>query len=158
MGNEPTSSVFANLKIDGLVDEASSGSLVDLVNINSGYDLTIKVDPNNCEKSIAEPINAGAIPINRQDEALRYSFVGAKLENFDYNTDIGNNKVFSASFRMEIDPDDQSKGFFISGVLGAEKIEDFILLEGAPSGIDQDGFYVLQETSGLFVTNLIPPY
>jgi hypothetical protein len=158
VGNEPTSSVFANLTIEGLVDEASSGSLVDLVNINSGYDLTIKVDPRDCEKSIAEPINAGTIPINRRDEALRYSFVGAKLENFNYNTDIGNNKIFSASFRTELDPDDRSQGFFISGVLGAEKIEDFILLEGAPSGIDQDGFYVLQETSGLFVTNLLPPY
>ena len=158
MGNEPTCPVFASLKINGLVDEASSGSLVDLVNINSGYDFTIKVDPNDCKKSIAEPINAGAIPINREDEALRYSFVGAKLEDFSYNTDIGSNKVFSASFKMEIDPDDQSKGFFISGVLGAEKIEDFILLEGSPSGIDQDGFYALQETSGLFVTNLLPPY
>ena len=80
------------------------------------------------------------------------------MENFNYNTDIGNNKIFSASFRTELDPDDRSQGFFISGVLGAEKIEDFILLEGAPSGIDQDGFYVLQETSGLFVTNLLPPY
>jgi len=89
---------------------------------------------------------------------LRYSFVGAKLESFDYSTDIGSNKVFSASFKTEIDPDDQSKGFFMSGVLGAEKVEDFILLEGTPSGIEQDGFYALQETSGLFVTNLIPTY
>ena len=158
VGYQPTSSVFATLRINGIVDKASSGSLVDLVEVNNEYDFTIKVDPKGCEKSIAEPINAGAIPINRQDEALRYSFSGAKLEEFSYDSDIKSNKIFSASFKTEIDPDDQSGGLFISGVLGAEKVEDFILLEGTPSGIDQDGFYVLQESSGLFVTNLIPSY
>jgi len=55
---------------------------------------------------------------------------------------------------VEIDPDDRSKGFFISGVLGAEKVEDFILLE---SGVD-DGFYLQQETDALLVTNLVPSY
>ena len=68
--------------------------------------------------------------------------MGAKLNSFYYNTAIGNNKVFDASFNVEIDPDDQSKGFFISGVLGAEKVEDFILLEGG----NDDRFYLQQET------------
>ena len=67
---------------------------------------------------------------------------------------IGNNKIFDASFSVEIDPDDTSKGFFISGVLGAEKVEDFILLEGE----SDDKFYLQQETEELFVTNLIPNY
>ena len=80
--------------------------------------------------------------------------MGAKLNDFDYNTSIGQNKVFNASFNVEIDPDDRSKGFFISGVLGAEKVEDFILLEGG----DNDKFYLQQETKDLFVTNLVPPY
>ena len=39
-----------------------------------------------------------------------------------------------------------------------EKIEDFILLEGSPSGVEQDGYYLQQETDDLLVTNLIPPY
>jgi len=129
--NRPNSPVFANLSLEGIVESGNSGSLIDLISINSGYDFTIKVDPSCSAESIAPPINAGAIPIRRQDEALRYSFVGAKLNNFDYNTSIGANKVFSASFDVEIDPDDKTKGFFISGVLGAEKVEDFILLEGA---------------------------
>tara|TARA_Y100000310_G_scaffold240638_1_gene244506 strand:+ start:1188 stop:2606 length:1419 start_codon:yes stop_codon:yes gene_type:complete len=152
--NRPNSPVFANLKLEGIVGSGSSGSLIDLISINSGYDFTIKVDPKGCTRSIAPPINAGAIPIKRQDEALRYSFVGAKLNDFDYNTSIGPNKVFSASFNVEIDPDDQAKGLFISGVLGAEKVEDFILLEGE----DDDKFYLQQETNDLFVTNLIPLY
>ena len=152
--NRPNSPIFANLKLEGVVGSGSSGSLIDLISLNSGYDFTIKVDPAGCVKSVAPPINAGAIPIKRQDEALRYSFVGAKLNDFSYDTSIGQNKVFNASFNVEIDPDDQSKGLFISGVLGAEKVEDFILLEGG----DDDKFYLQQETKDLFVTNLIPLY
>jgi len=152
--NRPTSPVFANLRLNGIVESGNTGSLIDLISINGGYNFTIKVDPKGCTGSTAAPINAGAIPIKQQDEALRYSFVGAKLNDFSYNTAIGDNKVFDASFNVEIDPDDQSKGLFISGVLGAEKAEDFILLEG---GAD-DGFYLQQETNDLFVTNLVPPY
>ena len=131
LDNRPNSPVFANLSLEGIVESGSSGSLIDLISLDNSYDFTIKVDPSSCTGSTAPPINAGAIPIRRQDEALRYSFVGATLNDFGYNTSIGENKVFSASFNVEIDPDDKSKGFFISGVLGAEKVEDFILLEGA---------------------------
>ena len=152
--NRPNDPIFANLSLQGIVESGNSGSLVDLVEINSGYDFTIKVDPTRCPGNTAAPINAGAIPIERGDEALRYSFVGAKLENFGYNSSIGENKVFNASFSVEINPDDQTNGFFISGVLGAEKIEDFILLE---NGAD-DGFYLQQESSDLLVTNLAPSY
>ena len=152
--NRPNSPIFANLSIQGIVQSGNSGSLVDLVEINSGYDFTISVDPNGCTRSTAAPINAGAIPIKRNDEALRYSFVGAKLENFSYSSSIGDNKIFDASFSVEVNPDNQNNGFFISGVLGAEKIEDFILLEGG----DDNNFYLQQESNDLLVTNLIPPY
>ena len=152
--NRPNCPIFADLSLNGIVESGNSGSLVDLVNINSGYNFTIKVDPDGCAGSTAAPINAGAIPIRREDEALRYSFVGAKLNNFSYNTAIGDSKVFNASFNVELDPDDRTNGLFISGVLGMEKVEDFILLEGG----DDDKFYLQQETDDLLVTNLIPLY
>jgi len=154
-----TSSIFANLSLQGLIESGNSGSLVDLISVNSGYDFTIKVDPTSCPKSTDAPINAGTIPINRQDEALRYTFKGAKLNNYGYDSSIGSNKSFSASFNVEINPNDTTNGLFISGVLGMEKVEDFILLEetGNVTGSD-DGFYLQQETDDLFVTNLIPLY
>lgn len=157
--NKVTAPIFANLSLNGLVESGNSGSLVDLLSINSGYDFTIKVDPKNCVKSTDAPINAGTIPINRQDEALRYTFKGAKLNDYGYDSSIGSNKSFSASFNVEINPNDTANGFFISGVLGMEKVEDFILLEeaGNAEGGD-DGFYLQQETQDLFVTNLIPLY
>tara|TARA_R110002020_G_scaffold8946_3_gene35866 strand:+ start:1738 stop:3156 length:1419 start_codon:yes stop_codon:yes gene_type:complete len=154
VGNEPTSPVFASLTLNGIVSDSNSGSLVDLISVNSGYDFTIKVDPQGCVQSTGAPINAGAIPIKRQDESLRYTFLGATLENFSYSNSIGNNKVFDASFNVEVNPDDQTKGLFMSGVLGAEKVEDFILLEGG----DDNQFYLQQENDNLLVTNLIPLY
>jgi len=153
--NRPNTPIFASLLLNGIVESGNSGSLVDLVNINSGYDFTLQVNPKiTCPTSVAPPINAGAIPINRGDESLRYSFVGAKLETFNYSSSIGDNKIFDASFTVEIDPDNRSSGFFISGVLGAEKVEDFILLEGG----GDDGFYLQEEDENLLVTNLFPLY
>ena len=155
----PTSTIYANLSLEGFVDSGNSGSLIDLIAINSGYNFTIKVDPKQtCPKSLAAPINAGTIPINQEDEALRYTFIGAKLNDFSYNSSIGDNKVFSASFNVEVDPDNLTEGFFISGVYGMEKVEDFILLEGTANGDDQNGFYLQQETNDLLVTNLLPAY
>ena len=66
--------------------------------------------------------------------------------------------MFSASFNVEVDPDNLTEGFFISGVYGMEKVEDFILLEGSASGNNQNGFYLQQETNDLLVTNLLPAY
>ena len=151
---------MVNLSIDGIVESGNSGSLVDLISINSGYDFTIKVDPDGCPKRTTAPINAGTIPINTEVESLRYTFLGAKLDDFSYNTNIGDNKTFNASFSVEANPNPNylNSGFFISGVLGMEKVEDFILLEGTANGIDQDGYYLQQETNDLLVTNLIPPY
>jgi hypothetical protein len=147
--------IIATLGLNGIVESGTSGSLIDLININSGYDFTIKVNPTtNCPESTAAPINGGAIPIRRGDEALRYSFVGAKLDNFGYSADIGDNKTFDASFSVEIDPDNQGSGIFISGVLGAEKVEDFVLLEGGSN----NAFYLQQETNDLLTTNLFPLY
>ena len=160
LDNKATSPVFTNFSMRGIVDSGSSGSLTDIIKINSGYDFTIKVDPKNCPKSTSSPINAGTIPINTEVESLRYTFLGAKLDDFNYETNIGSNKIFEASFSVEAHPEPHhsSNGFFISGVLGMEKIEDFILLEGTVNGEDQNGYYLQQETKDLLVTNLIPPY
>ena len=50
----------------------------------------------------------------------------------------------------------------MSGVLGMEKVEDFILLEEGNAGSVGAGginnYYLQQESDDLFVTNLISPY
>ena len=55
--------------------------------------------PKNCEQPITPPINAGTIPINTQVESLRYTFKGAILEDFNYNTSIGEVKLLEHHFQ-----------------------------------------------------------
>lgn len=154
------------IDINGIVEKMSSGSLIDLVNVNQDYNFTITLDmPGICkEPNTGEPVHPGVVPLEtRTDELIRYSFNGAKLDKFSYDTSIGENKVFSASFSTEIDPDDLSKGLFMSGFLSDRKLEEYHLLEtDSPldgSTGDFDGFRLeLEETSGLLVENYIPLY
>ena len=154
------------IDINGIVEKMSAGSLIDLVNLNQDYNFTITLDmPGICrEANTAEPVHPGSVPLEtRTDELIRYSFNGAKLDKFSYDTSIGENKVFSASFSTEIDPDDLSKGLFMSGFLSDRKLEEYHLLEtDSPldgSTGDFDGFRLeLEETSGLLVENYIPLY
>ena len=154
------------IDINGIVEKMSSGSLIDLVNVNQDYNFTITLDmPGICrEANTGEPVHPGVVPLEtRTDELIRYSFNGAKLDKFSYDTSIGENKVFSASFSTEIDPDDLSKGLFMSGFLSDRKLEEYHLLEtDSPldgSTGDFDGFRLeLEETSGLLVENYIPLY
>jgi hypothetical protein len=154
------------ISINGIVEKMSSGSLIDLVNLNQDYNFTITLDmPQNCKTPLTgDPINAGVTPLQlREEELIRYSFNSAKLDQFSYDTSIGENKLFSASFSTEIDPDDLSKGLFISGFLSDRKLEDFQLLETTPEAEvhteDIERLHLeLEESSGLLVSNYLPLY
>ena len=142
------------------------GSLIDLVNLNQDYNFAITLNmPQTCATpSTADPIHAGSVPLETRSEPLiKYSFNKAKLDQFSYDTSIGENKMFSASFSTEIDPDDLSKGFFISGFLSDRKLEEFHLLEtdGAMDGGAEnfERFRLeLEESEALLVDNYIPLY
>ena len=158
--------VPVQLSINGIVENMSSGSLIDLVNLNQDYDFSITLSmPRNCDTpSTGEPIQAGSTTFeNRDDPLIKYSFNKAKLDAFNYDTAIGDNKNFSASFSTELDPDDLTRGFFISGLLGDRKLEDFHLLETTDAmdgGTgDFERFHLeLEESNGLLVDNYIPLY
>jgi len=158
--------VPVQLSINGIVENMNSGSLIDLVNLNQDYDFSITLSmPRNCDTpSTGEPIQAGSTTFeNRDDPLIKYSFNKAKLDAFNYDTAIGDNKNFSASFSTELDPDDLTRGFFISGLLGDRKLEDFHLLETTDAmdgGTgDFERFHLeLEESNGLLVDNYIPLY
>ena len=142
----------------------SSGSLIDLVNLNQDYNFTITLNmPPTCGASVtSEPVHAGTTPLEtRTSELIRYAFNRAKLDGFNYDTSIGENKQFTASFSTEIDPDDLSKGLFISGFSSDQTLEEFHLLEttAAMDGGtgDFERFHLeLEESDGLLVDNFIP--
>jgi len=155
-----------SLNINGIVSGMNSGSLIDLINLNQDYNFTVTLDmPQTCDTpQTEEPIQAGTVPFETRTEPLvKYFFNRAKLDQFSYSSAIGDNKQFSASFSTEIDPDDLSKGLFMSGFLSDRELEDFHLLEttGTMDGStgDFERFYLeLEQSSGLVVTNYMPLY
>ena len=153
--------------INGVVEKMSSGSLIDLVQLNQDYNFTVNLNRSQeCSAvSTDSPRHAGVLGLTGTEPLIKYSFNKAKLDSFNYDTSIGSSKQFSAIFSTELDPDNLTKGFFISGLLGDRAIEDFHLLENS-SGINFDGvaydvdrFYLqLEESEDLLVSNDVRLY
>jgi hypothetical protein len=57
---------------------------------------------------------------NSNPEIIRYDFKNAFLENFNYNSSVGQNRIIDFSLTTYCAPDDISQGFFISGTIPNE--------------------------------------
>ena len=78
-------------------------------------------------------------------------FFNCKFEGISFGNQIGGRKTAKLNFSTEIDPEDYTRGMQISGLLGIEKIEDFLLVEDDGSS---NGNYLIQEDGELLVSNL----
>lgn len=143
--------VFVDLNFGMTVGDTTSGSLIDLLNIDSGYNIILRLRNPECAPFTTEtgnPRQSGPVFSGSRHTAIRYDFRDARFIGMNYNTAIGTNKSANLSFRTEVNPDEPSKGFYISGLLNIEKLEDFLL--------DEDGFPLFDHASGPIVTNLVP--
>lgn len=146
--------VFIDLAFGMTVGDTTSGTFIDLLNIDSGYNLAIQLLNPSCHppyiNTIVHPRQAGPVFTGDSQIAISYDFRNAKFIGISYNTTIGSNKTATLNFRGEIDSDVTNKGFYISGLLNVEKIEDFL--------IDENGNFVVDENVDPVVGNLIPLY
>lgn len=142
-----------SIDLNGIVEKMSSGSLIDLVNLNQDYNFSIDLNmpSQTCTTTTTGIKHASAQAFeDRNIPLIKYTLNKAKLNSFTYDSSIGSNKTFSASFSTELDPDDLTRGLFISGLIGQRKLEDFHLLEGG----DNESFYLLlEDESGIIVDN-----
>lgn len=153
---DSTSSV--SLSINGTISGMgnSRDTLEELMRLNQNYDFTISLKGPKCEElsifdSMYEITKFKYESLNKNLPIINYFFKSAKLESFSSEVSISNNLNFQASFSTEIDPDDLSKGFFISGFLSDERYRDFALYE--------DGSFIsLEEEDGYIITNETPIY
>ena len=117
--------------------DLQTGSVENLTNKNLDYNIAIK---------LKNPSNAA----NPQKVAVQYDFRKAKFESINYSNQIGGQEMASLTYKTEIDPDDLTKGFFISGLLNVSGIQT---LQGF--AFKEDGFALLQENGDkLYSTNL----
>ena len=164
--------VFANLNFTTFVKDTTTGSLSDTLRRGDEYDFKITVQ-NSCDKNVSalstvvtgmsSPHQAGTLPLHQGKPSIVYEIKKAKLMSSSYVSNIGDPKRGDFSFQVEIDPDDLSKGLFMSGLLNVEKVEDFVLMEGVSADQDQNGGFLMREGGNsenktLLVTNLNPLY
>jgi hypothetical protein len=95
----------------------------------------------------------------RIPNAFQYKFANCKFEGISYSNQIGEKKIATINFTIEIDPEDYNKGVALAGNLGIQKVEDFILIESGnlpaiTGAVVEDGTYILQEDNDLLVSNL----
>jgi hypothetical protein len=122
--------VFVNLGFEAIVGDGKSGSIADVVNRNDDYNIVIKIRQR-----------AGYIPAGT---AVAYHFRRAKFGAISFNDTVGSiAKTANFSFQAEIDREDLTKGFFMSGLLNTDYSVYNAQLAG--SLLLEDGFSVLQE-------------
>ncbi len=97
--------VIVNMDFNVLAGDNATGSLIDLIKEDKEYDikLNLKYQSNS----------------NRhRGAAILYEFLGAKLNAINIQESVEQYRTVNFSFTSEINPQNTSKGFFISGQLG----------------------------------------
>jgi len=92
--------VFVNFSLDIILHEINSGGAENFFKTDTQYSIDIECKDRT------------------QATAIHYYLRGAKFLNATYQQAIGNQWVGRFNFETEIDPEDFSKGLFISGSLG----------------------------------------
>lgn len=134
--------IFSNLSFDINLRDFSAGSLLDQIKENHKYDVTIIMKSPPCHQN-----NAYAM-VGRDFQ--RYDFKNAELASLEYEAQIEDRASLSFSFEIEMDPNNLSKGIFISGHLNVLKTQDFLT--------DESGNYIVDDDGNRIVTNLVPIY
>ena len=151
--------VFVGLNFGLVVNDSTSGQFIDLLNKDSGYNVTIKLRNPTCHSPFKTSVRELMSDLPRHDgpvlsgeglDAIRYDFKDAKFNGLNFSSAIGNNKSANLSFTTEINPDLVGKGFFISGLLNISKVADYL--------IDDEGFFIIDERTGVLVANLVPTH
>ena len=145
--------LIVNLSFDINVGEQKYSDLAYLITEDKDYDVFIdcknrcNYDPNFSWT----PLNQSSVFEKRFENLFTCQFFNCKFEGISFANQIGARKTAKLNFSTEIDPEDYTRGMQMSGLLGIEKIEDFLLAEDDGSS---NGNYLLQEDGELLVSNL----
>lgn len=105
--------IYATLNTSVIIGDNQTGALNALVDQNRDYNLTL---------TIQNPTFS-----TRSGIGLQYDFLRAKLINWNIDSAIGPSKIVTLGFATEIDPDDLSKGLFISGRMNITSADNQLL-------------------------------
>ena len=153
--------LIINLSVDMIVGDQQYDDLASLIREDADYNVSISCK-NSCvyDPSFAwTGQNQSSEFEKRFENAFNYQFFNCKFDGISYANQIGGRKTAKLNFTTEVDTENYNKGMQASGILGIEKVEDFILIESGnlpalPGANTTDGSYILQEDHELLVSNL----
>ena len=99
--NFPT---YTNLSFSAIAGDSYTGSFIDFINADAEYNVYI-----NLNYSKNQPFSGTAIS---------FSFLGCKFNSIKVSDGISSNRSLEVSLTSELNPNINTKGFFISGQLG----------------------------------------
>lgn len=144
--------IVANFSFDAVVNERQTGALYRLTSLDKDYLVTLRMKNPDCpNEGFPVPPYVGKL------DAVRHDFRYAKLDSVSWSNSIGGKKTATFSFSCESHPDDIGiTGFYISGLLNIDKVEDTLLYSHASGSASGDGEVFLTPSGDQIVTNLIP--
>lgn len=153
--------LIINLSVDMVVGDQQYDDLAGLITEDADYNVSISCK-NSCvyDSSFTwNGQNQSSEFEKRFQNAFNYQFFNCKFDGISYANQIGERKTAKLNFTTEVDTENYNRGMQASGVLGIEKVEDFILIESGnlPALLGAnvtDGSYILQEDNDLLVSNL----
>lgn len=96
--------VFCNLDFSMIVGDIATGSIAKFFTKDRKWDITIQLNYQ------VHQLFTGA--------AIIYKFLGSKFNNLSIEDGIGKLRTANMSFTTELNPNINTKGFFMSGILG----------------------------------------
>jgi alpha-tubulin suppressor-like RCC1 family protein len=122
-----------NLKLDLIVENNNDLNFLSFVRNDCNKNYNIKIDCGNyCNYDsnfIWSGQNQSSLFEKRFKNAFNYEFFNCKFDNVSYSSTIGSKKIATFNFSTLTDKQNYDRSLQMSGILGIEKIEDFVLIE-----------------------------
>lgn len=112
LDRSPSFPVICDLNFNCIAGDSKVGSMVSLLKNGEEYDISV---------TLGYQENNGEL----QGDAIRYDFIGAKFKNHSVGLSIESKKTVDFGFSTDINPNNTTKGFFMSGYLGLLSNSDF---------------------------------
>jgi len=147
-----------NLKLDSIVQNNNDLNFLSFVNndCNKKYNITISC-ANYCNYDsnfIWSGQNQSSIFEKRFQNVFNYEFFNCKFDNVSYSSTIGNQKTATFNFSTLTDKQNYDRSLQMSGILGIEKIEDFVLIESTDKVLSLTN-NVIDNLNGIYYANQI---
>lgn len=140
--------IFMQGQFTAVTNDYDTGSYIDLIRTDKVLNLDINVNNPNCDGWLDENKTGlfyDGIPRTTDYNILNYTVNKAKITSVSESSSIGANKTSTVTFSVELNPEDLTKGFFISGLHNTERLFNYLAIDHTGGMGSGDGLFLLTE-------------